>query len=478
MVLWLLLGCILLLLLVILLRTVVLREPPSLNDLTYQMQKDPALYEILSKAIGYKTISHLQPDQTNWGEFEGLIAHLAQSFPLCNQHRIKSRQIGDYNLLYHFEGESDTEPALLLAHLDVVDAKEDLWSQAPFKGTIDDDFLYGRGSFDCKLQVITILASFEALLTRKQKPKRSWYVAFGCDEECNQAKEGAYRIAQYLKDQDLHFSMILDEGGVVSKNYIKGFRQSIAVVGIAEKGYADISLCIDKKSGHSSTPSFPTALGSLCKALHSIERHQMPVHLTYPIRQMLYKLGKKGPFLYSLLFLNLWIFWPLIALIFKKNPTLNATIRSTVVGTVIQASKQNNVISKEAKAIINVRLLNGDTTQAVVNHIQKVCKEPSLQVQLIHAVESSKISTIENQAYSVLSQTISSVFPDALITPYLMLGATDARKYQGLSDAIYRFTPARMTQKEVDRMHAEDERISLENICLAKQFYESLLSSW
>ncbi len=124
---------------------------------------------LLAKAIACRTVSHTEPSQTDWDEFTRLITLLEESFPLCSKHRITDEIIGPYNLVYCFAGEKKSrEPALLTAHLDVVGANEHEWTHPPFEGFVKDGYLYGRGSFDCKLQVISILSAFEHMLKTKK----------------------------------------------------------------------------------------------------------------------------------------------------------------------------------------------------------------------------------------------------------------------------------------------------------------------
>ncbi|MGE4454695.1 MAG: M20/M25/M40 family metallo-hydrolase [Sphaerochaeta sp.] len=466
-------------LLVLVSRTAFLRTRSTTNEDPKRVSPDERMESILLDAIACKTVSHTATEATDWKEFAHLATVLQKSFPHCETKRIRDQEIGPYNLVYRFPGENTKqEPALLTAHLDVVGATEQQWSHPPFKGTLDSTYLYGRGSFDCKLQVISILSAFEALLEQNQQPKTTWYVAFGCDEESNGSEEGASKISRYFKNQGLHFKFVLDEGGVVSQKYIKGFEQSIAVVGVAEKGYLDLELASERIAGHSSTPAFPTALGNLGRAIHRLERHQMPARLTPPVKQMLVRLGKEGPFFYSLLFLNLWLTGGLLKWIFSKQATLNAAIRTTVVPTVISASEKSNVIAKKATAQVNIRLLNGDTEERVATWVKNTIKDPSISIRTLRFTPPSKVSSSEGKAFSFLCSAIKHIFPEAIATPYLMMGATDARKYQELSDCIYRFTPARMERSEVDRMHAPDERISRENIVLAKRFYHHLITNW
>lgn len=477
MVLSLLAGIVLLLLLIMTVRALMQdqsRTPVRPKVRTIEAQGTIA---VLSSAVQCKTISHLDSTQTDWNEFTRLKDIFAQSFPLCETFSIASGA-GPYNLVYCFPGEDQQAlPILLTAHLDVVGAQDQAWTHPPFSGTVEGGYLYGRGSFDCKIQAVAILTAFESLLSEGKKPSRTFYVAFGCDEECNGSLEGASTIASYFEKQNVHFAYVLDEGGVVSQRYIKGFEQDIAVVGVAEKGYMDVQLSAQCSAGHSSTPSFPTALGRVGRAAYRLERKSMPAKLTAPVKAMLESLGRQGVFAYRLLFLNAWITKPILLWVFSKNPTLNALVRTTVVPTMIEASDKSNVIAEQATAMVNVRLLPTQTQEEVLGWMKKVIGDPAVKLKVVRFTPASEVSPAEGEAFSHLASTITACFRDALVTPYLMLGATDARKYQNLSNHIYRFTPVRMDKSEVGRMHGVDERISEENIQLAVTFYATLVQS-
>ncbi len=477
MVLSLLAGLVLLLLLIMTTRTLMQgRSKTSIRSLARTIEA-PGAIEVLRSAVQCKTISHQDPTQTDWKEFTRLKELFAQSFPFCETFRIPSGA-GPYNQVYRFPGENpEALPFLLTAHLDVVGAQEQAWTHPPFSGTVEDGYLYGRGSFDCKIQAVAILTAFESLLTEGKKPSRTCYVAFGCDEECNGSLMGAGTIASYFEKQNLQFAYILDEGGVVSQRYIKGFEQDIAVVGVAEKGYMDVQLSAQCSAGHSSTPTFPTALGRVGRAVHRLESKSMPARLTAPVKAMLESLGRQGSFAYRFLFLNSWITKPILFGVFSKNATLNALVRTTVVPTMIEASDKSNVIAEQATAMVNVRLLPTQTQEEVLLWMQKVIDDPAVKLKVVRFTPASEVSPAKGEVFSHLANTITACFSNAVVTPYLMLGATDARKYQNLSNHIYRFTPVSMDKSEVARMHGVDERISEENIRLAVTFYATLIQS-
>ncbi len=459
-------------------RTIFLIQKNHGNPLPTPPPKESRAVKKLQEAITFQTVSNRDADATDWDQFAQFATFLAQTFPLCEEH-LKLESDSEYNLIYRFTGDDRASlPGLLTAHQDVVPANGREWTHPPFAKTLEEGYVWGRGSFDCKLQLIAILEAFELLLEEGKRPKRTWYAAFGCDEEVNGGERGAALIAKQFERMGLTFSLLLDEGGVVSENYIKGIDRPIAVVGVAEKGYMDTQLSCSREAGHSSTPHMPTALGKIAKAVTAIESARQEARITKPVEAMLRSIGQEAPFPFAFLFLNLWLTKPLIRMVFSNSPTLNALIRTTNVPTMITGSDKSNVIGQTSTAVVNSRLLPGDDQQSALKHLRDVIADEEVSLTVLRYEEPSQVSPTTGEAFDLLKATISHVFPGSIVTSYLMLGATDARKYQNLSQHIYRFTPAQMDKSEVQRMHAPDERIHTDNIGKAVTFFLSLLESW
>jgi carboxypeptidase PM20D1 len=383
---------------------------------------------------------------------------------------------GPDNLLYRWKG-SDTEalPALLLAHQDVVPASDATqWRFPPFASTVAEGYVWGRGSFDAKGQLIAICESAEALLAQGFTPRRTWYIAFGCDEE-TRGTEGAARISAHLERQGIRFAFVLDEGGVVADRFIAGIDRPIAVVGIAEKGDAHIRLTCTKGGGHSSTPDNPAAPAILGRAMWRLESKRPRPRMTRPVRLMLHTLGRHVPFPIAFLFLNLWLTKPLVQYAFSRNPTLGALVRSTCTVTMAQGSEAPNVVPTMASAVANIRLLPDEGAEDMLGWMRKRIGDNRIVLTIEHNSRRSKPSRIDGPEFGLLSGTITRVFPDAITVPYLMTGGTDALWYEPLSDCVFRFTPVRMDNGELKRMHGTDERLSLENLEKAMRFYMALL---
>lgn len=423
----------------------------------------------LSQVVSCPTTAHSSD------AFEQLHATLRESYP--NMHtRLEIIETGSKNLVFRWGGsDQEMEPALLLAHQDVVPATDaDQWRFPPFSQKIEEGFIWGRGSFDAKGQLIAICEAVELLLMEGFTPKRTWYIAFGCDEEIR-GSEGAAAIATFFANKGVRFAFVLDEGGVVADRFLPGFPHPIAVVGIAEKGDANITISCSKEGGHSSSPDNPTALGILGRAIWRIENNRPRPKLTPPVRLMLCTLGLHAPFVMAVPLLNSWISKPLLFHLFGKSPTLNALIRSTCAVTMAHASDAPNVVSPRSHAMVNVRMFPETSTDEILRWMRRQIKDNRISLTVNEDSRRSVTSRVDGPHFSLLTDAIFSIFPTAVPTPYLMTGGTDALWYEPLSDCVYRFTPVQMNKEELRRMHGRDERLSISNLKKAMQFYMALI---
>jgi carboxypeptidase PM20D1 len=424
----------------------------------------------LSKAIEFETVA------SNEKAFAPFHQFLKEQYPLVHS---KLTQIYDdtNNLVFIFPGKDPSLlPALLTAHQDVVPAQKEGWDHPPFTSRVEEDgYIYGRGSFDDKSSLIAIFEAVEDLLKQQFVPRRTWYLAFGCDEETRGDKGAELIASRFLKD-NIRFAFLLDEGGVVAKGFISAINAPIGVIGVCEKGNAHVTLTCDLPGGHSSTPTNPTSVGVLAKAVANIEHHQLRPHLIQPVKQMLYHLGLYAPFSFSYIVLNSWLFSPLIISIFKKNPTMNALIRSTNTVTMMKGSDAANIIPSTAEGVMNIRLLPPETASTVINTIKRRIKDEKVTFSVEYESPISRVSPIDTKGFAHLKTTITTIFPECVVSPYVMTGGSDALHYEQVCDNVYRFTPALMDTGELDRMHNKNERFSIENLSAAIRFYQTLIT--
>lgn len=415
------------------------------------------IFQNLSKGLQYKTISFNEeaiPDST---AFFGFHRFLQETFPLTHA-KLSLDKINSYSLLYTWEGSNPSKkPIILMSHQDVVPVDQptlDNWEAGPFDGVITDTDIIGRGTLDDKGTLIGLLEAVEKLLEESFVPSQTIYLAFGHDEEVG-GSNGAAQIANHLKAKGVNAAMALDEGGFLAENLISGINSPVAMVNLAEKGFASFRLIVETKGGHSSAPPKENTIGMLAQAIVDLENNQLPYKLVKPVDSNLEYLGAELPFFKKLAFANPWLF---------EKPILEAlNAHTTTAPTIIDGGLKNNVIPTVAEATINFRILPGETIESVKKHIENTISDKIKVEPVGFLTNPSPVSSIDSEAYKNLEKTIRDMFPNSIVVPGLVGGGTDARYFYDISDDVYRFYPIRMGPEGLSRFHGIDEKISKEN---------------
>lgn len=430
----------------------------------------PEITANLSAALRYRTISTQDPSEFSPDEFVGLRKFLEERFPAIHS-GLSCEIIGDYSLLYTWKG-SDTslKPVLLMAHMDVVPVEsEKSWTHGPFSGSVADGFIWGRGALDDKASMMGIFEAVEGLLAAQYKPRRTIYLAFGHNEEV--LGSGAAAIAATLKSRGVQLESVLDEGSAIISGMIPGISKDVALIGTAEKGYMSVRLTVTMEGGHSSMPPRHSAVGVLSKAIVELEKRRVPARLGDPVAQMFDYVGPELPLSGRIVFANQWLTGPLIRQILASGPATNAMIRTTTAPTMIEGSKKENVLPATATAIVNFRILPGDTTEEILAFVRNTVRDERVHVEAMSRGEPSPVAAVPSPQFDLLQRTAGQVFSGIIVAPTLVIGATDSRSYEGLTKNIYRFFPVAFRQSDLDRVHGANERIGVEDYARAVQFY-------
>lgn len=431
----------------------------------------------LSEVVKIKTVSRSDYSTVDWIEFQRLLKFIKDTYPLVHE-MLEWETVNEYSLLYKWRGrDGEQKPGLLLGHMDVVPVEEGTekdWAYPPFGGDIKDGFVWGRGTLDIKIQVVMILEAVEKLLSEGYTPERDIYLAFGHDEEVG-GIEGAAHIADLLKSRNIEFEYVLDEGGCVTLNAVPGIIAPVAVLGIAEKGYANIKLIAEDTGGHSSMPPKHTAAGMIGKAISDIEKHQCNLKLTKPVLDMLSFIGPEMSLSKRIIIANLWLFGPLFKKIFSSSPSGNALLRTTTAVTMMEGSMEPNVLPQKASAVVNFRIAPGETGDELLEHIKDVINNPNIRIEPLRLEDPSKVSPVDSWGFKMIERSVYRVFPEAVVAPYLVLAGTDSRKFENVCSNIYRFSPYKLDLSDLKRMHGTNECISFENIERCIRFYFEVL---
>ncbi|MDO9490323.1 MAG: M20/M25/M40 family metallo-hydrolase, partial [Sphingomonadaceae bacterium] len=351
---------------------------------------------------------------------------------------------------------------------------ESKWTHPPFAGVAADGYVWGRGAWDDKSSVVAILEAVERKLAAGWAPTRTVYLAFGHDEEVGGG--GAQAIAALLKSRGIALDLVLDEGSMVLEGVVPGVEPAVALIGIAEKGYASVELVASAEGGHSSMPTADNAIGRLAGAVGRLTADPFPPRLIDAMAGTLDRTGPAMDLPMRAVLANRWLTEPLVLRTMAGSPSGAASVRTTTALTMFNAGTKANVLPQTARAVVNHRLLPGDTVASVVARDRAVVDDRRVRVSaLAGARDPSLVSPAEGPAFAAVERAAMRVFPDAVVAPGLVIAGTDARHYEPVAKAIYRFLPVRTGPEELKRFHGTDERIAVADYARAIAFYEAML---
>jgi carboxypeptidase PM20D1 len=333
--------------------------------------------------------------------------------------------------------------------------------------------VWGRGTLDDKLSVMSFLEATEALLAEGYRPARSLYLAFGHDEEVGGA-DGALQVAKHFEEQGIEFEFVLDEGGVVTEGMMDGVDRPVAIIGVAEKGYVNLRLRVDAPGGHSSQPPPQTALGIVSRAVVKVEDNPFPAQLTFT-RTTFDAIAPYSTFTNRLAMANTWLLAPIIKLQLLGDQGSAATMRTTTAATMASGSSKSNILPTRAEAVINFRIIPGETAGSVRDRVVEIIDDDRIEVSMEYAIDPSPVSPTDSAGFELLARSIRGFDEDILVAPYLVQGGTDARYFHSVSPNVYRFIMARATPDTIRTVHGIDERIPVEDYLTAIRFYYAVI---
>jgi carboxypeptidase PM20D1 len=437
---------------------------------------DEGLAERLAGALRFRTVS--AKGEFDPAIFQELHRYLERHFPRVHE-SLEREIVGECSLLYRWAGrDPKAKPILLMSHLDVVAvprSEAPRWTHDPWSGAIAKGYIWGRGAIDVKCGVLGQLEAIEHLLGQSFQPQQDVYLAFGHDEEIG-GPDGNLQIALKLRQRGVRFRFVLDEGGVIVENAIPGLHAPLALIAVAEKGYATVRMSVDIEPGHSSMPPPQSAVGILAAAVTKLEQTPRPASLSGPVGLMLEAIAPEVDFPQRLALANRDVLQPILLGRFSKSPSLNALTRTTTAVTVFQAGQQENSLPGHAEAFINFRLLPGEGPEVVLQHVKDVAADPRIKIELREGSNPpSTVSDHRSPDFLAITRAIRQTFPEAVVAPGLAVVATDSRHYEPLADNIYRFLPVQLSVEDLKRIHGIDERISAASYRQMVEFLVRLL---
>lgn len=429
----------------------------------------PGIAERLSRMIQVQTVD---PITTALDEFEQLLAEL---FPLVHKHCELERV--PQGLLFQWRGKTSDDPAVLMAHSDVVPADErDGWSHPPFAGTIADGWVVGRGALDDKGPMLVVLEAVENLLAANFTPRRDVYLSFGGNEETT--GEAGRLLSDLLHDRGVTPWIVIDEGGAVVDDPLPFVPGKHAMIGLAEKGLATIRLSAQTTGGHASTPERLTAVSRVARAVNRLIPAMFPARAPEAVTRMLESLSNTATPATAPLLRRAAKHPKLAArLLTLAGGETAAMVRTTIAATMIEGGSAHNVLPGHASATINLRIAIGETVREVVQRVRMQVRDPLVTVELVMGNDPSPESSADSDQFALITRALRASHPDASPVPYLVMAATDARHFHRYSPEVFRFAPLQMSVEQRASIHGVDERVEISELERGEVFFRTLIQN-
>lgn len=475
-ILWILLAAVVAFLAVIFVRAAMFKPKPERKPSGKQvMVNEEKTVQDMAEMIRCKTVSYNDESLIDEAEFEKFRELLPKIYPEIHS-RLSRQFVGVNGMLYHWKGKKEGRPVVLMSHYDVVPVEESQWEKPAFEGIVEDGVLWGRGTLDTKGTLCGIMEAAEQLLKEGYVPEHDIYFAFSGQEEIN--GPSCPSIVDWFEKKGISPAMVVDEGGAVVENVFPGVARECALIGIAEKGLTNMEFHAKSNGGHASMPPIHTIVGELAQAVTEVEDHPFPRQLTKPVREMLDILGRHSTLLYKVIFANLWCFEGVFDKVCKKSGgELNAMMRTTCAMTKMEGGKAYNVIPPKASVGMNLRLIGRDTVESAREYLARTIHNPNIEVSVVEGRNPSAESDTSCKEWELLSQAVCDTWPEALVSPYLMMACSDSWHYCRITDRVYKFSAMKLSKEERGMIHGNNERVPVKTLVKTVEFYIRLMKS-
>jgi acetylornithine deacetylase/succinyl-diaminopimelate desuccinylase-like protein len=364
------------------------------------------------------------------------------------------------NLVARLRGTGARRPLLLLAHLDVVEARREDWSLDPFTFTEQDGYYYGRGTTDDKNLIAAWVTVLIGLKQEGFTPDRDIVLVLETDEETADRDELGMRwlLANHRDLLDAEFA--LNEGGNLLARDGRPLSNSVQT---SEKRYSTFRLEVRNPGGHSSVPAQDNAIYRLAAGLGRIAGHRFPVALNETTRAWLEKSAGLEPPEIARAMREVAGGDPEPAAVerLSSRPTYNAQLRTTCVATMLGAGHAENALPQLATATVNCRILPGGSPAEVQQVLERVLADEAIAVTPTETDVDSPPSPLNDELFTAIADLSEEFWPGVPVVPTMGAGATDSRFLRNAGIPSYGHTGFQVDVDDV-RAHGRDERIGVE----------------
>ena len=432
------------------------------------------------RALGDETVEllrrYLQIDTTNPPGNE--VAGARFLADVLTREGIESETIeaapGRASLRARLAGDGSLGGIVLHHHIDVVYADRRYWTVDPFGGVVADGYLYGRGAIDMKSTGILHLAALLALKRARVPLKRDLVFLATADEEAG-SEFGAQFIADRRSDWLAGAEYAISEIGLIQTH--GGLRAPLASIVISEKTGLPLTLTARGEPGHGSMPWPDTAPNRLIRALDRLLAAERPPRVLPEVQEFFSRMTTVLPAEEAAGYDDLAVSLRDEAFRrrFYANRQYAAMVRTTFAVTMLRGSAKSNVIPPEATAQIDCRMLAGDDPNEIADWVRRALDDPNVQVQIARDPKIPNLSPPDTELYKAMADTLRRRAPGAVVAPMILVAFTDNWVFRRCGLHGYGFSPFILEEAELQRIHGNDERISLENVREGVRVYTEML---
>ena len=437
------------------------------------MDREEKYIKNLQTLIRKETISSLNDiDLTKFREFHEI---LKETFP--NLFKVVDVKDFDGSLLLTWEGKDKTKnPIMFMNHHDVVEATGK-WISDPFEANIIDGKMYGRGTLDTKGGLFAMLEAADELIENGYVPNRTIYFESACTEETT--GHGADIISNWMLENNIKLDMVFDEGGMVMYDPIGGAKGTFAMVGMGEKGCADLKFIARSNGGHASTPVKNTPLVRLGKFMEEVDKKNIfKTEMSDTIKEMF---GRILPYMVPLKLGRRFVNFasPLLKKILPSfSATANALLKTTIAFTMAGGSNGTNVLPEEAYVIGNMRFSHHEGGEHSIEAVRNIAKKYDIELEILDPGFESRICDYKSSAFKLVEEACFATLKEIdKVVPYIMNGASDSRYFDRVCDSCIRFLPFKIDEQQLESIHGLNENIDISNLVPAVEYYTYLMTN-
>ena len=433
-------------------------------------ERDARYARTLGQMIRCETVSSVSGGAEKFRSFRQLLPALfPRLFSVCDYTEFTN------GFTLRWPGQDpEVKPVLFMNHHDVVEAGGK-WRHPPFSGEVSAGRLWGRGTLDDKGGLWAMLQAGDELAAEGFVPERTTWFFSSSTEETTGA--GADEASRWFEERGIVFEMCFDEGGFILRDPIQGVRGEFALIGVGEKGCADLKFIARSEGGHSSFPGKDTPLVRLGRFMAEADKQRIFRSWMHPaVCEMMRRFapccdGLQGQVLAS----------PerhralLTKMLNNALPQTAALLRTTVAFTMAHGSEGANVLPAEAWVVANMRYSHHQGQQGSFDAIRALAAKYDLEMEILDPGQPSRITDHTREAYRLVSEAVQEIFPGVIPVPYLMTGASDARFFDRVCDQCIRFLPFVADAGQLASVHGTDENVPLASLSPAVDFYHHMM---